>query len=167
VDEPDEFEEERRLFYVALTRAEQRVWLTWARTRRRAGEVKPCTLSGFVAAVPREVLQETATRDLERARRMGAVRPLSTRSGVGSRGWGGERAGRTIEEDPGDPVIDYDYAQEAPRFVKGERVRHAQFGRGVIRGLTGFGQDMKAVVEFEGVGRKKVALRYANLQKEL
>jgi DNA helicase-2/ATP-dependent DNA helicase PcrA len=54
-----------------------------------------------------------------------------------------------------------------PRFVKGERVRHPQFGRGTIRELSGFGHDLKAVVEFDIAGRKKVVLRYANLQKEL
>ena len=46
-------------------------------------------------------------------------------------------------------------------------MRHPQFGRGIIRELSGFGRDMKAVIEFESVGRKKVVLRYANLQKEL
>ena len=46
-------------------------------------------------------------------------------------------------------------------------MRHAQFGRGVIRELTGFGPDLKAVIDFEHAGRKKVVLRYANLQKEL
>jgi DNA helicase-2/ATP-dependent DNA helicase PcrA len=54
-----------------------------------------------------------------------------------------------------------------PRFVKGERVRHPQFGRGTIRELSGFGQDLKAVIEFDRAGRKKVVVRYANLQKEL
>jgi DNA helicase-2/ATP-dependent DNA helicase PcrA len=63
--------------------------------------------------------------------------------------------------------IDYTDAQDAPRFVKGERVRHPQFGRGVIRDLTGFGQDLKAVIDFDAIGRKKVVIRYANLQKEL
>jgi hypothetical protein len=46
-------------------------------------------------------------------------------------------------------------------------VRHPQFGRGVIRDLTGFGQDLKAVIDFDASGRKKVVIRYANLQKEL
>ena len=63
--------------------------------------------------------------------------------------------------------IDYTDAQDVPRFVKGERVRHPQFGRGTIRALSGFGADLKAVIEFDGAGRKKVVLKYANLQKEL
>jgi hypothetical protein len=63
--------------------------------------------------------------------------------------------------------VDYSDSQDAPRYVKGERVRHPQFGPGVIRELSGFGKDVKAVIDFERAGRKKVVLRYANLQKEL
>jgi len=63
--------------------------------------------------------------------------------------------------------IDYSEAQDVPRFVKGERVRHPQFGRGTIREFSGLGAELKAVIDFEGAGRKKVVLKYANLQKEL
>ena len=99
------------------------------------------------------------------------VTPTLTRSrGMYDDRWRG-RVGREKPSytpiDDGSPVIDYSEAQEAPRFVKGERVRHPQFGRGIIRELSGFGRDLKAVIDFEGVGRKKVVLRYANLQKEL
>ncbi len=45
-------------------------------------------------------------------------------------------------------------------------MRHPTFGRGIIRELTWLGTDTKAVIEFESVGRKKVVLRYANLQKD-
>jgi DNA helicase II / ATP-dependent DNA helicase PcrA len=75
---------------------------------------------------------------------------------------------RRFDDDDGSGTwIDYEDAQTAPRFVKGERVRHPNFGRGIIRELSGFGQDLKAVIDFESVGRKKVVVRYANLQKEL
>lgn len=70
-------------------------------------------------------------------------------------------------EESGGLVVDYSDGQDLPRFIKGEIVRHAQFGRGTIRELSGFGLDLKAVIEFESVGRKKVVVRYANLQKEL
>jgi DNA helicase-2/ATP-dependent DNA helicase PcrA len=90
--------------------------------------------------------------------------------GVGSLGYRDRERPRPstprFDDDDG-TWIDYSDAQEAPRFVKGERVRHPQFGRGVIRELSGFGQDLKAVIDFDGIGRKKVVLRYANLQKEL
>jgi DNA helicase-2/ATP-dependent DNA helicase PcrA len=78
-----------------------------------------------------------------------------------------ERTPRFDDDDGSGVYIDYSDAQDTPRFLKGERVRHPQFGRGTIRELSGFGNDVKAVIDFERVGRKKVVLRYANLQKEL
>ena len=55
------------------------------------------------------------------------------------------------DEDSG-LVVDYSYgdADEMPRFVKGERVRHPQFGSGIIRELSGLGTNMKAVIDFDG-----------------
>jgi DNA helicase II / ATP-dependent DNA helicase PcrA len=166
-DEPHLLEEERRLFYVAITRAEKKLFILHARTRRRAGEVMPGRPSSFLEPLPRALVDELTTPALERARYTGEAR-WSRRDqmrGVGSLGY---RDRTPVAPEPDDGVwIDYSEAQEAPRFVKGERVRHPQFGRGVIRELTGFGQDLKAVIDFDAIGRKKVVLRYANLQKEL
>jgi DNA helicase II / ATP-dependent DNA helicase PcrA len=169
-DEPHLLEEERRLFYVAITRAERKLFILHARTRRRAGEVMPGRPSSFLDPLPGDTIDELVTPGLERARYTGEAR-WSRRDavpGVGSLGYR-DRPPRTPRfEGSDDGVwIDYSDAQEAPRFVKGERVRHPQFGRGVIRELTGFGQDLKAVIDFDAIGRRKVVLRYANLQKEL
>jgi DNA helicase II / ATP-dependent DNA helicase PcrA len=166
-DEPHLLEEERRLFYVAITRAERKLFILHARTRRRAGEVMPGRPSSFLDPLPRDIITELTTPGLERARYAGAARwsPRDPVPGVGSQGYR-DRTPRFESRDDG-TWIDYSDAQEAPRFVKGERVRHPQFGRGVIRELTGFGQELKAVIDFDAIGRKKVVLRYANLQKEL
>ncbi|MGH7460214.1 MAG: 3'-5' exonuclease, partial [Longimicrobiales bacterium] len=154
-------EEERRLFYVGLTRARQKVYLSYARTRRRAGEVLSCIPSSFMDPIPAALMESTATAARSRARHQyddrWSSRPARPRDTFVPR----------FDDQVGGPVIDYSDAQEAPRFVKGERVRHPQFGRGIIRELAGFGRDLKAVIDFESVGRKKVVLRYANLQKEL
>ncbi len=161
-DEPEQLEEERRLFYVGITRAEQKVFLTYARTRRRAGEVLTCIPSSFLNAIPQHLLEAQVTKALSRVRYQGE---MGWRERVG----GGSRYGsrKHSDVDESGTFIDYTDAQDAPRFVKGERVRHPQFGRGTIRELSGFGQDLKAVIDFESVGRKKVVVRYANLQKEL
>jgi DNA helicase-2/ATP-dependent DNA helicase PcrA len=172
-DEPDTLEEERRLFYVAVTRAERKVFISHARTRRRAGEVMPGRPSSFLDPLPSSLTDELTTPALERARLAGETR-WSRRdpvAGVGSLGYRDRprmsgRAPRFEGSDDG-VYIDYTDAQDAPRFVKGERVRHPQFGRGVIRDLSGLGQDLKATIDFDTIGRKKVVLRYANLQKEL
>jgi DNA helicase-2/ATP-dependent DNA helicase PcrA len=162
-DEPDLLEEERRLFYVGITRGEEKVYLTFARTRRRAGEVLACIPSSFLAPIPQRLVEAKVTPSLARVRYQGET-GWRDRSGGRMTGFGGRR--RADEEDAG-VFIDYTDAQDTPRFVKGERVRHPQFGRGIIRELSGFGRDLKAVIDFESVGRKKVVLRYANLQKEL
>jgi DNA helicase-2/ATP-dependent DNA helicase PcrA len=164
-DEPDMLEEERRLFYVGITRGEEKVYLTFARTRRRMGEVLACIPSSFLAPIPQNLVAAQVTPALARVRYSGEV-AWRDRSGPRAGGGGGFGRRRDADQDSG-TYIDYSDAQDAPRFVKGERVRHPQFGRGVIRELSGFGQDIKAVVDFESVGRKKVVLRYANLQKEL
>ena len=160
-DDPEALEEERRLFYVGITRARLKVYLSYARTRRRAGEVLSCIPSSFMDPIPATLIDSRVTPALARARhefddrwRSRPARPRDTHM-------------PRFDDDGGGPVIDYSEAQDAPRFVKGERVRHSQFGRGIIRELTGFGRDLKAVIDFEGVGRKKIVLRYANLQKEL
>ncbi|MGH7467763.1 MAG: ATP-dependent helicase [Longimicrobiales bacterium] len=160
-DDPEALEEERRLFYVGITRARQKVYLSHARTRRRAGEVLSCIPSSFMDPIPATLVESRVTPTLARTRhqyddrwRNLPARPRDTHV-------------PHFDTDHGGPVIDYSEAQEAPRFVKGERVRHPQFGRGIIRELSGFGRDLKAMIEFESVGRKKVVLRYASLQKEL
>ncbi|MBI4408611.1 MAG: UvrD-helicase domain-containing protein [Gemmatimonadetes bacterium] len=163
-DEPEELEEERRLFYVGITRAREKVYLTHARMRRRAGELLACIPSSFLRPIPPELLDERTTPGLARLRdqdeRRWAFRRVRRRRG--------EPAGAGFGDgDGGDGVaIDYSDSQDSPRFIKGERVRHPQFGSGTIRELTGFGPELKAVIDFEQVGRKKVIVRYANLQRE-
>jgi DNA helicase II / ATP-dependent DNA helicase PcrA len=162
-DDPDTLEEERRLFYVGLTRAERKVYLTHARTRRRLGDRVDCVPSSFLAPIPEELLERRET-------------PQVARQARAYDRWGERRStfgrGRRREEtdvfgnEAGGFVVDYGDSQDAPRFIKGERVLHPAFGAGTIRELSGFGLDLKAVIEFDEIGRKKVVVRYANLQKE-
>jgi DNA helicase II / ATP-dependent DNA helicase PcrA len=163
-DEPAALEEERRLFYVGITRAERKIYLTHARSRRRLGERVDCVPSSFLRPIPDELVERRNTPQLERQGRS-FDRWTARRHAPGRRpprreldAFGNEADGL---------VIDYSDSQDAPRFIKGERVRHPEFGAGTIRELSGFGMDLKAVIEFDGIGRKKVVVRYANLQKEV
>jgi DNA helicase-2/ATP-dependent DNA helicase PcrA len=172
-DDPDALEEERRLFYVGVTRAERKLYLTHARRRRRGAEFVDCIPSSFLRPIDERLVEYRTTPQLVRRRMDGSTRDYRGRGGFGGRRDRGRASRSTaatspFEGDDGSGVyIDYTDAQDVPRFVKGERVRHAQFGRGTIRELSGFGQDLKAVIDFDNVGRKKVVIRYANLQKEL
>ena len=171
-DDPSSLEEERRLFYVGITRAERKLFLTHARSRRRAGEVIRCIPSSFLNALDDGPVEVGKTAGLERHLR--AIGGYGRSGGHGGSGWRRRRPRSGSDDapfgrvEPGDGlVIDYSVAQDAPRFLKGERVRHPRFGSGVIRELSGLGQDLKATIDFDAVGRKKVIVRYANLQKEL
>ncbi|MFO7892951.1 MAG: UvrD-helicase domain-containing protein [Longimicrobiales bacterium] len=176
-DEPGELEEERRLFYVGITRAQRKVYMTHAQSRRRMGERKACVPSSFLKPLPDALVEERTTPQVERqqraydswqTRRSSRGRGSRRDSGSGTTSGSG-RGGRDTDafgNPAGDYVIDYSDNQDAPRFIKGEVVVHPQFGRGTIKELSGFGRDLKAVIDFEEIGRKKVVVRYANLQKD-
>jgi DNA helicase-2/ATP-dependent DNA helicase PcrA len=153
-DDPEKLEEERRLFYVGITRAENKLSLTWARQRRRAGDFNYNTLSSFVEAIPDELLEGRRTRRVSATSQSTPHR--SRRQAYQSSSYDDE------------PEIDTDVGmnQDTPRFVKGERVVHASFGSGSVVEISGFGRDLKVTVDFDQVGRKKLLLRYASLEKD-
>jgi ATP-dependent DNA helicase UvrD/PcrA len=150
-DEADALEEERRLFYVGITRAEDKLSLSWARQRRRAGDFTYNAPSTFLEAVPRDLLDE---RRSERLRLVGQSTPQR-------RPRAHESGDTYFEPDP-----EYGMNQDAPRFVKGERVIHDTFGSGAVVEISGFGRDLKVTVDFDEAGRKKLLLRYASLEKD-
>ena len=152
-DEPAELEEERRLFYVGITRAQDKVYLTHARQRRRAGDYVYGRLSPFVSSLPAALLDRRTSPLLERT----GSYSTPHRSRVG-------RA--TPDPFDADPEYEPAYDQDAPHYMKGERVAHGSFGSGTIVEISGFGRDTKVTVNFDTVGRKKLLVRYANLERD-
>src|SRR2546426_6325158 len=123
-DEPGGVEEERRLCYVGLTRARERLYLSWARTRYRNGRLELAEPSRFLDALPPHVVEERSTTPSWRPLRgtSGAMPPRPSRP----RG----AAARRLLPELGFPE---DVSQDAPRYVTGERVRHRKFGGGTVR----------------------------------
>ena len=155
-DDPSKLEEERRLFYVGITRAKDKLYLSHARHRRRAGEVMYGRLSPFVDAIPLGLIEKVATAvagegGTYAGRR--TVRPV---------------AGRSIDFGMGDEdlVLEAGLNQDLPRFVKGEAVVHDTFGSGTVGEVTGFGRDLKVTVHFGSVGTKRLLIRYAGLRRD-
>jgi DNA helicase-2/ATP-dependent DNA helicase PcrA len=167
-EQPDGLEEERRLCYVGLTRAKDKLYLTWARARRRGGELRPGIPSRFLRAIPPAILEERRTTSLWAPDwDSGAARRRYSGSGWNARttestGFGGASSRRPAVPPEDEP------SQDAPRYVKGERVRHRRFGSGTIQGLTGTGRDLKVTVAFddEEVGVKQLLVAYAGLERE-
>ena len=168
VDDPERLEEERRLFYVGITRAEQVLVLTWARSRRRNGELVESRLSSFVT---REAEQLLAVRQTARMR--------STPRVFGA-GRGGARASDPWDHGDSDtprwrPSAHREHAveleevsQDLPAFTMGERVKHSRFGSGTIAALSGQGRDAKVTVQFDdaAVGAKKLVIAFAGLERD-
>ena len=158
-------EEERRLCYVGLTRAKDKLYLTWARARRRGGELRPGIVSRFLKAIPPGIIEERRTTSLW-APSWGAGTRERWNEGMRERGkttdYSGDPSFRTSAV-PADEA-----SQDTPRFVKGERVRHRRFGGGTIQGLVGTGRDLKVSVAFddEEVGVKQLLVAYAGLERE-
>lgn len=147
MESPGGAEEERRLAYVGITRARDRLYLSWARARRRGGQLMPGLPSRFLQCIPPHIIEERRSSgvfggDLYRRPRL----PLGPPSGVA-------------------PEME---SQDAPRYVKGERIRHRTFGTGVIRAISGVGRELKATVEFDDddVGTRQLLIAYAGLERD-
>jgi DNA helicase-2/ATP-dependent DNA helicase PcrA len=170
---PGGLEEERRLCYVGITRAKDALMLTWARARRRGGELRPGIPSRFLRELPPALIEERRTSFA-----VGALGGWS-----GQRSWPGGREVRSGASPyrPAAAARDRDGAfaappgiesgadnQDAPRFVKGERVRHRRFGSGAILGLSGVGKDLKVSVAFDApdIGTKQLLVAFAGLERD-
>jgi len=141
LDNRKELEEERRLFYVGLTRAKDRVYLLYATHRRRMGsDYDLGLLSRFVNEIPEEYLEEISfssalTRKIIRTK-PGRIKVSKTRT-----------------------VTTFD------DFKIGDSVEHAIFGLGVIKALSGTGENQRVGVVFKDGLKKKLIVKYANLKK--
>jgi DNA helicase-2/ATP-dependent DNA helicase PcrA len=162
-EDPAELEEERRLCYVGLTRAERRLILTSAARRRVFGEYHSTTPSRFLEEIPSALLDV-------RESAYSTSRPSRTAGGWGSRDDSGYHRRRPL---PGrsrlakEEATVYSYEDEDQsrlEFRAGMRVRHPSFGIGTVVSVEPGHDDAKLVVRFASVGQKKLMARFARLQ---
>ncbi|HLT48383.1 MAG TPA: UvrD-helicase domain-containing protein [Rubricoccaceae bacterium] len=186
--DPKELEEERRLFYVGVTRAEEVLFLSYARSRYRYGESQGALRSRFLDEIEADdvVRTETGRRfeakpgrftlgadaDFPRPARSSARRtadytqldPHYYRESLRPQ----SAPQRTVRRDDG-RTVEYDEGVAAPMaggadVVPGVRVRHATFGSGKVIAVEGEGERATATVFFKDVGQKKLKLKFARLQ---
>jgi ATP-dependent DNA helicase UvrD/PcrA len=161
-DDPPKLEEERRLFYVGITRAEEKLYLSFTEMRRRNGELLPSIKSRFLREIAGANLEEKKTL---RVTAMG--RGTSSRTGGFSSGAYPARRTHDVPSWRKTVITEAEISQDEPRYVKGERVKHKLFGDGSIAELSGVGREVKAVIDFddEAVGRKTIKLAYTTLER--
>lgn len=166
-----ELEEERRLFYVGTTRAEERLYLSHARSRFRYGQHESAIRSRFLDEIDADVIRtEAGERHEMKANRFkmesgNSVRyddmdPHYYRQNLSSPSKG--RTSGSTDSGSGERRVVYDEGHG--EIVPGVRVEHQQFGEGKVLATEGAGAQAKAVVFFRSVGQKKLVLKYARLQ---
>ena len=147
-----ELEEERRLFYVAVTRAEKQVTLSYAQTRFNNGQHMDGEVSRFV--------EEIDPKYIEMPRRQQPTMPSSM--------WNIGRPKPTITKPTTAPTPKRTAAvpnnpAAINAIMPGMKVQHEKFGIGMVQGIEGSGDSRKATVFFEGVGQKQLMLKFAKL----
>ncbi|MEO6070262.1 MAG: UvrD-helicase domain-containing protein [Chitinophagaceae bacterium] len=167
----EELEEERRLFYVAITRAKGRLYLTYANTRYKFGQLVQNDVSRFISEIPEDFM--------DRSFAGGGVKNQSSKGfSMGSafermqRGSGGGATEKTyvatiatnakpkeVAHVPSDNFVPSDFS----KLVEGSRVEHQKFGFGEVLKLEGSSHNPVATIKFDENGEKKIMLNYAKL----
>jgi len=153
-DDPTEIEEERRLCYVGITRAQENLTLTCARRRMVRGETQYNKMSRFLKEVPVYLLQEPVKEikvseikiqnAYQQAKQVFKANPFMVVKPIKS--FGGK-------------------VKEGLEYDVGDRVKHMKFGEGLVTGIVEGGRDYEVTVEFDRVGVKKMFATFAKLQK--
>lgn len=164
----EELEEERRLFYVAVTRAEKRLSLSYATTRYRFGDLQYQEPSRFLEDVPKDLVQEIGVK---REANFGAGRDIRNPWGNISSQSKPQFEKRQVVK-PNTPPPPKPKHQPSEDFLPddtanlqaGMEVEHMKFGFGKVLNVDGAGANKIATIHFNGLGQKKVMLKFAKLK---
>ncbi|MCH1608278.1 MAG: UvrD-helicase domain-containing protein [Flavobacteriaceae bacterium] len=171
-----ELEEERRLFYVALTRAEQKAILTYTLSRYRWGKLVDAEPSRFIEEMDEKYLDYIIPKDdyvfkpmIDKGVFGGYQTPKKVNPPAGSTtkintAPSQNQLGKLRKINASDANDTTDFSQETIGLEVGKRVEHARFGYGEVLTIEGKGNDKKALIDFKGVGQKHLLLRFAKLK---
>ena len=160
-DDPEEVEEERRLCYVGITRAEKELTLTCARRRMIRGETQYNKMSRFLKEIPMELLSTGAvfTKDKEEPEvKVSAY--MQAKQAFKAKPFGGSAPySQSPAKSFGKP------SGKGLDYKTGDRVRHIKFGEGTVTAIIEGGRDYEVTVAFDTAGPKKMFAAFAKLEK--
>jgi len=188
VNTREELEEERRLFYVAVTRAKKHLWLTYANSRYRFGQLVQNDPSRFIDEMPEDQLDKSIAGGGARNQSSGWGSAYDRMHGGNNKGWQEQRPGRTnssksvgagnttgTSKPSYMPVVppstlnknhipsENFTAADPSALEAGMKVEHQKFGFGVIKEIEGSAHNPIALILFDTNGEKKIMLNYAKL----
>ena len=176
LDSRSGLEEERRLFYVAITRAEERAFLSYTQSRYRWGKLNSSEPSRFIEEIDEQYLDHQIPKsDYE-------FKPLINKSIFGNvdqpkkqfkkpNSWDGKTNKsptptqlKKLRKIQSENKVTYSSPESLIALPIGTQVEHQRFGKGVVTEVDGVGNDKKATINFKGSGEKKLLLRFAKLK---
>ena len=146
----DEVEEERRLCYVALTRAKEKLYLTRAMSRFKFGQRLPADESRFLREVPSEYIEDASAM------------AMKARNKLEDMGIDIKPSVKEIQYRPKEEAV---AAVDEFDFRAGDRVRHRKFGDGTVVSSQAFGRDAIVVIDFDTAGNKRLMAAFAKLER--
>ncbi len=154
-----DLEEERRLFYVAVTRAEEHLTLSYANTRYRFGKLIDCKKSRFVEEINPDLIKKAPSK--------ASFNNISSQET--DRQYVKKTTIKNLAPPAAKPKIKYtppaDFkASDTSQLVSGAKVEHQKFGYGTVKIVDNSGSDRKAVIDFEELGEKTLILSFAKLR---
>lgn len=167
-DTPDEdIEEERRLCYVGITRAKNRLAISYADTRLFNGDFRSNIISRFLNAIPRYMLKIEQGGTSNNTISKSISRPFSNPVPRGfnfAKSYTSKSA--AISPQPGLTSKNFGTPSlSKPDFAVGDAVLHAKFGKGIVKSIVNGGKDYEITVDFEGFGERKLLASFAKLIK--
>ena len=158
-EDPGDLEEERRLCYVGITRAEKDLTLTCARKRMVHGETQYKKMSRFLKEIPMELL---ATGPAKKEKKEESEEPVRVKTSFMQ----AKETFKTKAFATAKPVQQFGTPKGGSLpYGVGDRVKHIKFGEGTVTAITEGGRDYEVTVDFDGPGTKKMFAAFARLQK--
>ena len=174
-EDPEALEEERRLCYVGITRAEKTLMMTVARQRMVKGETRFSRPSRFLAEIPEEYKEEERQEDsvYQRSRKLSSDDledpglPWARSSGIsmfGQNPYVSKKSGMPSAQPAFGKAFTVQKAASLD-YAEGDRVHHVKFGDGTVKQIADGGKDYEVTVEFDSMGVRKMFASFARLQK--
>ncbi len=159
-----ELEEERRLFYVALTRAEKKLYLSYAKNRYRFGNLQPSLKSRFIDELDGALVLTEGGKSLLDLREDEKERKRVVRDSdyvsedMRERRWNAQPVKKSVVPKPSAPSV-----SDVPLYKAGMKVSHKMFGAGKVVAVQGTGDEARVKVFFSRAGEKTLVVKFANL----